>query len=55
MSYSLAKESKADGGGALTERGVGGSGEVLNQSFKIWLGPITMVRSQQSHTPTKFY
>jgi hypothetical protein len=34
---------------------VGGSGVMLNQSYKIWLGPRTMVRSQQSHIPTKLY
>jgi hypothetical protein len=54
MSYSLAQESKGQGGG-LSQGGVGGSGVMLNQSYKIWLGPITMVRSQQSHIPTKLY
>jgi hypothetical protein len=49
VSYSLAQESKAEG------EGVGGSWVVLNQSYKIWPGPITMVHGLQSHIPTKLY
>jgi hypothetical protein len=41
----LLKKPRLREGGSHGE-GVGGSGVMLNQSLKIWLGPITMVRSQ---------
>jgi hypothetical protein len=51
--HSLKKAMLREGGSH--REGVGGSGVMLNQSYKIWLGPRTMVRSQQSHIPTKLY
>ncbi len=51
--HSLKKALLREGGSH--REGVGGSGVMLNQSYKIWLGPRTMVRSQQSHIPTKLY